>query len=34
LNTSFVCALAGFIVFGVVQRQQQRFDEQRYARPK
>ena len=34
LNISFVCVLAGFIVFGVMQRQQQRLDEQRYVRPK
>jgi hypothetical protein len=34
-NVSFVCIVAWFIVFGVMQRQQQqRVDKQRYVRPK
>ena len=33
-SVSFVCILGCFIVFGIMQRQQQRIDDQRYARPK
>ena len=32
-NVSSACVIAGFVVFGIVQRQQQRSDEQRYVRP-
>jgi len=33
-NVSFVCVVAWFIVFAVMQRQQQGVDKQRYMRPK
>jgi len=32
-NVGFGCVVGLFIVFGVMQRQQQRVDEQRYSRP-